>query len=56
MSILITILIALLIFGVVVWVIDKLPVSNSPFPFKTVLYVGVGLVFIVWLLGLLGYM
>lgn len=51
---LISLLVVLLVLCIVCWIISILPIPASPFPIKTILYVVVGLIAIVYLLRFAG--
>lgn len=51
---LITLLVVLLVLCIAAWIISILPIPAGPFPIKTVLYVLLGVIAIVYLLRFAG--
>lgn len=51
----IEILVAVLIFAVVLWIVSLIPFPATGLPFKQIVYVILAIIFLVWLLGRLGY-
>jgi hypothetical protein len=50
----VTLLVVLLVLALVCWLISILPIPASPFPIKTIAYVIVGIIAIVYLLRFAG--
>lgn len=47
---LVSLLITVLVFCVILWIVSIIPFPSSPFPIKTVVYVVIAVIFIVYLL------